>query len=58
MSQSVDSKYYLDSQTELEFKTTNELENDSIINESNNSILDKNDDILETFSIDRNKYIE
>ncbi len=35
-----------------------ELENDSIINESNNSILDKNDDILETFSIDRNKYIE
>ncbi len=54
----MDSKYYLDSQTELEFKTTNELENDSIINESNNSILDKNDDILETFSIDRNKSIE
>jgi hypothetical protein len=54
----VDSKYHLDSETELELKTTNQLENESIINESNNNILDKNDHILETTSIDGNKSIE
>jgi hypothetical protein len=48
----------MNSKTELKFKTTNKFSNDSIINQSNNSIIDKNDDILETISIDRNKSIE